>query len=158
VSAGTMCAVACALTRERVHLQQYLTLLLRDEMVRHMGEGRSSPRGTESSRPLTAASPRQVAHAKMEESIERLKEERRRQGRPVRANEPLRQPMTQQQQQQALQGSVVNVLRKLHTIAPAPNANPNASRVSAAIVRGRVALILPNRVQDLALHASGRQK
>ena len=39
-----------------------------------------------------------------------------------------------------------NVLRKLHTIAPAPNANPNASRVSAAIVRGGVALILLNRV------------
>ena len=101
---GTMCAVACALTRERVHLQQCLTLLLRDEVG---------------------------AHAKMEETIERLKHDRRNQRPPVANQPPLRPPMNPKQQAEAVQASVANVLKKLHTIAPAPNAS--VSRLSAAI-------------------------
>jgi phosphatidylinositol kinase/protein kinase (PI-3 family) len=91
---GTMCAVACALTRERVHLQQYLTLLLRDELA---------------------------AHQKHEESVEADKAERRsRLGSSARAYEPPKGPMNPKQAADALQLSVDNVLHKLQTIAPAP--------------------------------------
>ena len=92
---GTMCAVACALTRERVHLQQYLMLLLRDELQ---------------------------AHQKDEEAIETAKTERRaRLGGPSsRTYEPPRPAMNEKQAADALQLSVQNVLHKLQTIAPAP--------------------------------------
>ena len=91
---GTMCAVACALTRERVHLQQYLTLLLRDELQ---------------------------AHQKDEEAIETAKTERRgRLGPSSRTYEPPRPAMNEKQAADALQLSVQNVLHKLQTIAPAP--------------------------------------
>ena len=91
---GTMCAVACALTRERVHLQQYLTLLLRDELS---------------------------AHQKQEETVESAKTERRsRLGASARAYEPPKGPMSPKEAADALQLSVENVLHKLQTIAPAP--------------------------------------
>lgn len=105
---GTMCAVACALTRERVHLQQYLTLLLRDELS---------------------------AHQKQEEAIESAKSDRRNRlgSLGARAYEPPKGPMSAKQAADALQLSVDNVLHKLQTIAPAPSAKPTASRAGTAI-------------------------
>ena len=104
---GTMCAVACALTRERVHLQQYLTLLLRDELQ---------------------------AHQKAEEAIEAAKTERRgRLGPSNRTYEPPRPAMNEKQAADALQLSVQNVLHKLQTIAPAPSSKPSGGRGGTAI-------------------------
>ena len=91
---GTMCAVACALTRERIHLQQYLTVLLRDELA---------------------------AHQRQEATVEAAKAERRaRLGSSSHFAEPPKEPMSPKQAADALQLSVDNVLHKLHTIAPAP--------------------------------------